>query len=98
MTDLTNPIYHDNDAARRYLEAIRWPDGPYCPHCGVFDSVHRLGGKAGADLLDLNGFEGPDCGKHKNLYLGPWRDETAKGTILAKINRSRSSWSTVPVM
>ncbi len=48
MTDLSNPIYHDNDAARRYLEAIRWPDGPYCPHCGVFDGVHRLGGKAGA--------------------------------------------------
>ena len=48
MTDLTNPIYHDNDAARRYLESIRWPDGPYCPHCGVFDGVHRLGGKAGA--------------------------------------------------
>jgi len=54
--------------------------------------------KPGKSLLDLNGFEGPDCGKHKNLYLGPWRDETAKGTILAKINRSRSSWSTVPVM
>ena len=46
MTDLSNPIYHDNNAARRYLEAIRWPDGPYCPHCGVFDSVQRLGGKA----------------------------------------------------
>ncbi len=48
MTDLSSPIYHDNDAARRHLEAIRWPDGPYCPHCGVFEGVHRLGGKAGA--------------------------------------------------
>ena len=48
MTDLTSPIYRDNDAARRYLESVRWPDGPYCPHCGVFDGVHRLGGKAGA--------------------------------------------------
>ena len=48
MTDLSNPIYHDNDAARRHLEAIRWPDGPYCPHCGVFEGVQRLGGKAGA--------------------------------------------------
>ncbi len=25
MTDLTNPIYRDNDAARRYLEAIHCP-------------------------------------------------------------------------
>ena len=48
MTDLTNPIYHNNDAARRHLESIRWPDGPYCPHCGSFEDVHRLGGKAGA--------------------------------------------------
>ena len=52
MTDLTDPIYHNNDAARRRLESIRWPDGPYCPHCGVFEDVHRLGGKAGtAGLL-----------------------------------------------
>ncbi len=51
MTDLTSPIYRDNDAARRYLEAVRWLDGPYCPHCGVFDGVHRLGGKAGAKGL-----------------------------------------------
>ncbi len=48
MTDLSHPIYHNNDVARCYLEAIRWPDGPYCPRCGVFDGVRRLGGKAGA--------------------------------------------------
>ena len=34
--DLTDPIFHDEDAARAYFEAIRWPDGkPICPHCGV---------------------------------------------------------------
>ena len=31
--DLTNPIFHDNNAARAHLEAIRWPDGPVCAHC-----------------------------------------------------------------
>ncbi len=36
--DLTNPIFHDEDAARAHLEAIRWPDGPVCPHCGNADS------------------------------------------------------------
>ena len=25
--NLTNPIFHDNDAARAHLEAIRWADG-----------------------------------------------------------------------
>jgi len=26
--------FHDEDAARRWFEAARWPDGPVCPHCG----------------------------------------------------------------
>jgi hypothetical protein len=30
---LSNAIYHDEDAARAHLEAVRWPDGPICPHC-----------------------------------------------------------------
>jgi transposase-like protein len=28
------PVFQDEDAARQALEALRWPDGPYCPHCG----------------------------------------------------------------
>jgi hypothetical protein len=28
MTDLTNPIYNDEEAARKHFEATRWPDGP----------------------------------------------------------------------
>jgi transposase-like protein len=44
--DLTNPIFTDLDAARRHFEAIRWPSGPYCPFCGVFDRVAPLGGKS----------------------------------------------------
>jgi transposase-like protein len=36
--DLTDPIYSDEDKARTYFEAIRWPDGPVCPHCGNADA------------------------------------------------------------
>ncbi len=43
--DLTNPIFHDEDAARAHLEALRWPNGPVCPHCGG-TRVHRLQGKS----------------------------------------------------
>src|SRR5579883_2157613 len=32
---LTAPHFHDEDAARRFLEGVRWPDGPICPKCGV---------------------------------------------------------------
>lgn len=33
------------EEARAYLEEIRWPDGPVCPHCGVLDAT-RLNGEA----------------------------------------------------
>jgi transposase-like protein len=28
------PHFTDEDAARRWFETARWPDGPVCPHCG----------------------------------------------------------------
>lgn len=43
---LSHPCYHDDEAARVTFEAIRWPDGAYCPHCGAFDTVAPLGGKS----------------------------------------------------
>jgi transposase-like protein len=35
--NLTNPIFTDETKAREHLEAIRWPEGPICPHCGNSD-------------------------------------------------------------
>jgi transposase-like protein len=35
--DLQNPIFNNEDAARAALEAVRWPNGPVCPHCGNND-------------------------------------------------------------
>jgi transposase-like protein len=42
--DLSNPIFTDPDKAREHFEAIRWPNGVYCPFCGQFDRVAALGG------------------------------------------------------
>ncbi|MGZ3172307.1 MAG: IS1595 family transposase [Croceibacterium sp.] len=28
------PRFQNEDAAREHLEALHWPDGPFCPHCG----------------------------------------------------------------
>ena len=41
-------IYTDENAARRHLESLLWPDGPYCPHCGNADPsrIHKLAGKS----------------------------------------------------
>jgi transposase-like protein len=33
--DISNSVFHDTEKARRYLEHVRWPDGPVCPHCGT---------------------------------------------------------------
>ena len=47
MTDINAPHFHDAEAARKYLEAIRWPEGPVCPHCGAVGGAYELKGKAG---------------------------------------------------
>jgi transposase-like protein len=46
-TDLTDPIFHDEDAARAHFEAIHWPNGPFCPKCGEAENVSKLGEKHG---------------------------------------------------
>ena len=35
--NLQQAKFTDETAAREALEAVRWPDGPYCPHCGNAD-------------------------------------------------------------
>ncbi|QIG78385.1 IS1595 family transposase [Stakelama tenebrarum] len=46
MTNITAPHFTDENAAREHLEALRWPEGPVCPHCGSVD-VKRLPAQRG---------------------------------------------------
>jgi transposase-like protein len=46
MSALNAPYFHDDTAAREHLEAVRWPNGPVCPHCGSVDGAYRLEGDA----------------------------------------------------
>ncbi|MGE0523734.1 MAG: IS1595 family transposase [Variibacter sp.] len=32
--------FHNDEAARAYLESVLWPDGPVCPHCGVVNHAY----------------------------------------------------------
>lgn len=43
---LNQPQFQDADKAREYLEALRWPDGAVCPHCGSIEQHYKLEGKA----------------------------------------------------
>jgi transposase-like protein len=36
--------FTDEAAARAHLEALQWPDGPICPHCGVIGEASRIAG------------------------------------------------------
>jgi transposase-like protein len=65
MEDILAPRYIDPVAARKHLEALRWPDGPVCPHCGSFKAT-RLEGKSHRDgLIQCN-----DCREQYTVTVG----------------------------
>lgn len=43
---ISNPIFHDADKAREWLEARLWKDGPICPKCGTVDEATLMQGKS----------------------------------------------------
>lgn len=43
---LSAPHFHNEEAAFAHVEALLWPEGPTCPHCGATkEHVGRLNGK-----------------------------------------------------
>jgi transposase-like protein len=46
MSDLSNPAFHDENAAREWLEARVWSNGRVCPHCGAVDQSTLMQGKS----------------------------------------------------
>lgn len=42
------PLFSDENKAREFLEARRWPDGPVCPHCDC-TRVYTLKPKPGSE-------------------------------------------------
>src|SRR2546421_10280231 len=39
---LLEPHLHSENAAREYLEKMRWPDGVVCPHCGLLGEAYKI--------------------------------------------------------
>lgn len=66
MTKLTDPIFNNEDAARAHFEAIRWPDGRVCPHCGAMDNSTLLKGKSTRPGL----YKCKDCRKPFTATMG----------------------------
>jgi transposase-like protein len=42
MSSFTEARFNNDDAARAYLESLRWPDGPVCPHCGIVNHAYAI--------------------------------------------------------
>src|SRR5712672_395435 len=66
MPALNAPYFHDDAKARQYLESVRWPNGPVCPHCGVVGAHYRLEGKTNRPGL----LKCKDCRKQFSVTVG----------------------------
>ena len=40
MCAIDQIYFQDEQEAFEYLESVRWPDGPVCPHCGVVNHAY----------------------------------------------------------
>lgn len=63
---LSAVYFKDETAAREYLEKIRWPNGPVCPHCGSVDEHYPLKGKKTRPGL----YKCSDCRKQFTVTVG----------------------------
>jgi len=42
MDTFSEDYFRDDNAARAYLEALRWPEGPVCAHCGSMRKPYAI--------------------------------------------------------
>jgi transposase-like protein len=62
--DLTSPMFHDEDAARAWLEGARWGSEPACAHCGSLNVVRMEGAAHRPGLLSCR-----DCRKQFSVTV-----------------------------
>jgi transposase-like protein len=46
MSILSQPYFHNEEAAYEFVESKLWPHGPTCPKCGERERVGKMGGKS----------------------------------------------------
>lgn len=96
--DLDAKHFHDEGAAREFLEDVRWPDGPICPHCGAIGTayktkkigVYRCGeGKCRKDFTVRVGtlFERSHIALHTWLYATHLLTSSKKGMSSHQMHR-----------
>ena len=68
MGILSAAYFHDEEAAYSFVEAVVWPNGPVCPHCGNANSarIYAIGGENARIGLRTCG----DCRKQFTVKVG----------------------------
>jgi transposase-like protein len=64
--DVQAPAFTNDDVAREAVEALMWPNGPVCPHCGCTGKIGKVEGKSARPGLYYCG----DCKKQFTVTVG----------------------------
>jgi transposase-like protein len=74
--------FDDDPAAREFLEALRWPNGPTCPRCGSRGpEVFRIGGEKHSHRDGL--YQCKPCRRQFSVTVG---------TVLERLRVPLSTW------
>jgi transposase-like protein len=73
------PQYTSDEAAREYLEQLRWPNGAVCPHCGGVDRQSSVNGESHRPGLYF-------CGRCRRQYT------VTVGTVLERSKVPLHKW------
>jgi transposase-like protein len=69
MSVLSQPQFHNEEAAFAWLESVLWPDGPVCPHCGCTGRIGKI--KANPEKrIRLGLHKCGDCKKQFTVKVG----------------------------
>ena len=63
---LSSPHFHSEEAAYKFVEALVWPRGPICPHCGGTERNRPMAGKT----TRIGVYKCYDCRKPFTVKVG----------------------------
>jgi transposase-like protein len=69
MSVLSKRYFHDEEAAFEHLEAVLWPTGPVCPHCGGTDRISEIKANP-THRVRMGLHKCGDCGKQFTVKVG----------------------------
>ena len=75
MSVLSKPYFHNEAEAFRFVEAVIWPEGPVCPHCGCMGRISAI--KPNAEKRVRMGLKKcGDCKKQFTVRMGTIFEES----------------------